>query len=611
MVQVVSQDGAGGGTQSAGQLTGIVQDAGAVADAQQTDVGALAWSADDLDQSNVVTSDAAVALSGTIAQGTEQVVDAADRAAADQWGGQEVDLAQAGRADATSSQHDAVLTRPGAHSASSVATAAGTAAVDQQLFQDGVAGGGSLSQWSGQLALVEQALDADATVVQTGTRRSRVVGGTAGAFATATDLVLIEQLAGQSAARLTGTGSQAILQAAYAAQDASAHAATTQQAGAAKLSAALSDADALNRAAIVQEAAQSSSGALDVQDISQTSIVVQRAVASSVSFGGIAGSAAVVNCGVTQQAAAQSTGSGATLPDADLSAFCAPAASPQGPSPVASAPSLATGDEALAASGLPSATAAAAGDEEEATVFRGSRDAAAAGTQSRRAAPAAGAPSARSPGAPRAGAVGQPPVFRPALLASALRLAPGERCGGRRRRSGSRCFRRWEEAHRRGSLRSQPRCRVRGRRGSQRSSWPLCSCHHSCCGRERRRSSGGRRMCWHRSTCRSDLFVTPHLTRWARARWATCDSAVTKGCEIRVTQTARTRSARGWARASGERAGGHRVQQGRSEGERAGVDPERDGRPDRRCDVGACDRQRRCRHGRCRFGRFRWVRQHR
>ena len=397
VVQVVSQDGAGGGAQSAGQLTGIVQDAGAVADAQQTDVAALAWSADDLDQSNVVTSDAAVALSGTIAQGTEQVVDAADGAAADQWGGQEADLAQTGRADATSSQRDAVLTRPGAHSASSVATAAGTAAVDQQLFQDGIAGGGSLSQWSGQLALVEQALDADATVVQTGTRRSRVVGGTAGAFATATDFVLIEQLAGQSAARLTGMGSQAILQAVYAAQDASAHAATTQQAGAAKLSTALSDADALNRAAIVQEAAQSSSGALDVQDISQTSIVVQRAVASSVSFGGIAGSAAVVNCGVTQQAAAQSTGSGATLPDADPSAFCAPAASPQGPSPVASAPSLATGDEALAASGLPSATAAAAGDEEEATVFRGSRDAAAAGTQSRRAAPAAGAPSAPPP----------------------------------------------------------------------------------------------------------------------------------------------------------------------------------------------------------------------
>ena len=159
-----------------------------------------------------------------------------------------------------------------------------------------------------------------------------------------------------------------------------------------------------------------------------------------------------------------------------------------------------------------------------------------------------------SPGAPRAGAVGQPPVFRPALLASALRLAPGELCRGRRRRSGSRCSRRWE-THRRGSLRSQPRCRVRGRRGSQRSSSPSCSCHHSCCEREKRRSSGGRRTCSHRSTSPSDLLVTPYLTRWARARWATCDSAVTKGSEIRVTQTARTRSARGWARASVDRAG--------------------------------------------------------
>ena len=231
VVQVVSQDAAEGGTQSAAQLTAVVQDAGAFADAQQADVGALAWRADHLDQSNLVGSAAAVALSGTIAQSIDQVVDVADRAVALQWGGQEADIAQAGRADAASSQRDAVLTGPGAHAAGSVASAAGTAAVDQQLFQDGVLGGGVLSQWAGQLVLVEQALDADATVVQTGTRRSRLVGGTAGAFATAADLALIDQFAGQSATRVTGTGSQAILQAAYAAQDASAHGATTQQAG--------------------------------------------------------------------------------------------------------------------------------------------------------------------------------------------------------------------------------------------------------------------------------------------------------------------------------------------------------------------------------------------
>ena len=400
VVQVVSQDAAEGGTQSAAQLTAVVQDAGAFADAQQADVGALAWRADHLDQSNLVGSAAAVALSGTIAQSIDQVVDVADRAVALQWGGQEADIAQAGRADAASSQRDAVLTGPGAHAAGSVASAAGTAAVDQQLFQDGVLGGGVLSQWAGQLVLVEQALDADATVVQTGTRRSRLVGGTAGAFATAADLALIDQFAGQSATRVTGTGSQAILQAAYAAQDASAHGATTQQAGSAALPAALSEAEALNRAAMVQDAVQSSSAsdALDVQDISQTSIVVQQADASSVSFGGIAGPAAVLNCGVTHQAAAQSIGPAATLPRTDLSPFCSPAAPPQGSSPVASALSIATGGEPLAASVLPSATApaaAAADGEEETSFVGGSRDAAAARAQPRRAAPTAGARSAR------------------------------------------------------------------------------------------------------------------------------------------------------------------------------------------------------------------------
>ncbi len=117
VAQVVSQDAVAGGTQTAGQMTQIVQDAGAVADARQADVGALAWSVDDLDQSNLVVSAAAVALSGTIAQSIDQVVDAADRASATQWGGQEVDIAQAGRADAVSSQRDAVLTGPGAHAA--------------------------------------------------------------------------------------------------------------------------------------------------------------------------------------------------------------------------------------------------------------------------------------------------------------------------------------------------------------------------------------------------------------------------------------------------------------------------------------------------------------
>ena len=504
VVQVVSQDAAEGGTRTAAQLTAVVQDAGAFADAQQADVGALAWRADHLDQSNLVGSAAVVALSGTIAQSIDQVVDVADRAVALQWGGQEADIAQAGRADAASSQRDAVLTGPGAHAAGSVASAAGTAAVDQQLFQDGVLGGGVLSQWAGQLVLVEQALDVDATVVQTGTRRSRLVGGTAGAFATAADLALIDQFAGQSATRVTGTGSQAILQAAYAAQDASAHGATTQQAGAAALPAALSEAEALNRAAMVQDAVQTSSAsdALDVQDISQTSIVVQQADASSVSFGGIAGPAAVLDCGVTHQAAAQSIGPAATLPRTDPSPFCSPRRPPKArrPSPPRFRSRRAASRSRQERPSVRHGAGCSCGRRRGGNELRRRQSgrgrcpgaAPARRTDRRR---ALGAP----PGAPRAGTVTHPRVFRPAPLhASAPRHAPAGAMRGQETPIGSRRFRR-REIHHGGSPHSQQQHRLaQGPRGSQRSSRPSRSCRRFCSGREKGRPSGGRSTSSHR-----------------------------------------------------------------------------------------------------------------
>ena len=131
------------------------------------------------------------------------------------------------------------------------------------------------------------------------------------------------------------------------------------------------------------------------------------------------------------------------------------------------------------------------------------------------------------------------------------------------------------------------------------------------CGRRKGRSSGDRSTSSHRSTSPSDSLVTPRDPS-GRARRAIVHSAVTKGSEIRVTQTARTRSARSRARVSVGSAGGlQRVRQGLSEGERPGVDPERDGRPDRRRDVGTRDGQRRHRAWRKRHRRRRWIRQHR
>jgi hypothetical protein len=336
------QDGAGPGGQYAGQLVQVEQRADALAEAMQDDVASLTRGAGRHGTANIVESDASVVLDATLTQAVEQLLEAAAGATADQWSGQEVVLGQLGAAEAVATQHDATLTAAGTHGAFGVASATGTVSVDQRVEQDATAAGGTVEQWAGQLTLVEQAVDAGATVDQAGTARSRAGGGTASASSTAGGLLLVDQSTQQASARAGGIGSQAAAQLAYAAQDATARATTTQQAGAAVLPLASSDAGALNRAAVVQQAAQSAVGAsgLDVQELLQQSIVVQIAIAVSTSNGGIAGSASVVNCAVTQQGAGQSLAAGApATAAADLTAFCLPGASrgatsvPQGDEP--------------------------------------------------------------------------------------------------------------------------------------------------------------------------------------------------------------------------------------------------------------------------------------
>ena len=345
VTQTVVQAGSGAATQFAGQLVDLDQDARAVATAQQTDVSAVAWDGGG-DRSNTVTSVAGTALAVTVGQRIEQLVVAADAAQADQWGGQQAELAQLGSADASSVQRHAQVTGTGTHAAASAASTDASAKVTQELRQDALSGGGTVSQWAGQLALVEQAANAATTVKQAGNNRAGRTVGLAIASAHAGDLAVVAQGAEQSTARTGGTSVQTAEQLAFAGQDATARASTDQQAAAA-VGEARSGALALTRAEIVQDAVQSAGGSsFVVQDLLQQAVVVQRAVASSLSRGGIAGTAFVLDCAVVRQGATQSVGMGHARPETPAdTAFCLPPEAPPTSAPFVFESSTATRDE--------------------------------------------------------------------------------------------------------------------------------------------------------------------------------------------------------------------------------------------------------------------------
>ena len=263
----------------------------------------------------------------------------------DQWGGQQAELAQLGSADASSVQRHAQVTGTGTHAAVSAASTGASAKVTQELRQDALSGG-TVSQWAGQLALVEQAANAATTVKQAGNNRAGRTVGLAIASAHAGDLAVVAQGAEQSTARTGGTSVQTAEQLAFAGQDATARASTDQQAAAA-VGEARSGALALTRAEIVQDAVQSAGGSsFVVQDLLQQAVVVQRAVASSLSRGGIAGTAFVLDCAVVRQGATQSVAMGHARPETPAdTAFCLPPEAPPTSAPFVFESSTATRDE--------------------------------------------------------------------------------------------------------------------------------------------------------------------------------------------------------------------------------------------------------------------------
>jgi hypothetical protein len=396
VTQTALQEGRGAGAQSAGQLVAIVQDAAAVAAAAQRDVHSVARGLLPPDQQNVVETDASVALAASASQETGQSLWTTGSVAAEQWSGQEADVAQIGSATASGSQTGSVLTGQGAHRARGRVEAGGTASVVQRIDQAAVVDAGSLDQWAGQLALVEQAVGAGASVAQSGTRPSGQAGGTATAASAASDLAVVEQAADQAAARGGGTASQTVMQRAFAGQVGDALATTVQAAGSPGAPVAASDAGVSNRAAIAQSASQATSGesGQDVQEALQDSIVVQRGTAVSTSVGGIAGQALVSNCAALGQGAGQSVGAGAAaLAPTDLVSFCLPASSPS-PAPSPDARSSASGEGAPVVVSEPIAVApapAAPGDDDLLMPHGGPRFVAAPGHRPRSHPAAAGA----------------------------------------------------------------------------------------------------------------------------------------------------------------------------------------------------------------------------
>ena len=361
VAQAITQDGEGAGEQYAGQLVSVEQVADAVAAAAQSDVDTVATANLLTPQVNRVTSRSTVTVGADLAQQAEQTMRFDGEGDATQWSGQEIDVVQHARANVRSAQSGVSLRTGGTFAADSQASSTTVAELDQRVAQDALVDGGTTDQWAGQLALAEQTSDAVSNVQQTGAAAPHFVEGIARAQSTSGALARVDQNLAQSAARGGGLGSQTAMQIVYVGQEGSTIATTTQRAGSAP-GPATSEARATDRALVVQDGVQESTGALalDIQDLTQQSIVVQVAIATSTSAGGIAGSAVVGNCVIVQQTAGQSLAGGPAAPaGGDLSAFCASpsAAAAAGRAAVAafgfSAPTATLAVEPAAAGALP------------------------------------------------------------------------------------------------------------------------------------------------------------------------------------------------------------------------------------------------------------------
>ena len=374
VAQTISQDGVGEGAQYAGQVVSVDQSADVVATATQSDMGTLATADQFVPQLNLVVSHAAAAVGADLKQQVDQAMLVGAEGDAAQLSGQEIDVVQVARASVRAGQSGITLRTGGTSRSEGVAVATTLADVNQRVAQEALVVGGTTDQWAGQLTLVDQSGDALSVVDQAAAPVPHFVGGIARARSISGAVAQVDQELVQSAARGGGLGSQAGMQAVYVGQDGSAIASTTQQTGS-TAGPATSEARATNQALVVQNGLQQSTGALalDIQDLSQQSIVVQTAIAVSTSAGGIAGVAVVFNCAAVQQLAGQSLAGGTGNPmSRDISTFCAPpAAVPGAATPVAGTesavfPVFATPSVEVSASSLPT-------DDLDVMVFRDHR----------------------------------------------------------------------------------------------------------------------------------------------------------------------------------------------------------------------------------------------
>ena len=276
---------------------------------------------------------------------------------------------------------------------------------------------------------------------------------------------------------------------------------------------ASSDAAAANRSLVLQAGAQSMNGAaaLDLQELVQETVVLQTALASSRSDGGIGGIARTTNCSTVQQGAGQGIGAPVSMGAVDLTAFCAPPAE---------APASALGRGRRGSAPRRPDAACHRDRSRPAVTACGSRRGACAGARlperiRRPAEPRAarslelraGTRPQRLPAARRAPHTVSPPSLRKRASTRARRASRGGRPSTGSRRSLRRM------THRRGSRRSHRAWRRPVARGSQRSSSPSRSRHRSCVAGATERSSGDRAPCSLRSTSRSDVASPPWTCR--------------------------------------------------------------------------------------------------
>ena len=178
--QTATQDGSGAGTQYAGQLIEVGQDAEAApTPARRT---SYRWRGAKISPAvEHRRGDASVVLDASLAGRRAGPRNATSRPATSGAGRKS---SRAGRrVDATASQNDAMLTGTGGYGSRAPPPAATPQSPSTSGSPRTPWPRRQRSKWAGQLTLVEQAVDATSTVDQAGTPRSSVAGGTATATA--------------------------------------------------------------------------------------------------------------------------------------------------------------------------------------------------------------------------------------------------------------------------------------------------------------------------------------------------------------------------------------------------------------------------------------------